>query len=223
MAYRDFRLEDLKAKFGIRTDRRQLFQRQKTKPVAPSPWILETLTLNELMPKTTEKAVSELVIAPVLLEVVSKNRDLLTLFSGEDLTADRLRGLNGEVDFIMLKTPKALEMKAPIINVTEAKLNQAMERAISQTAAQMTGAWVYNQKHGENTDHIFGVITNGSAWLFLKLENDVITADTEEYSISNLPELLGTWQVVVDSFRKFPATGLLALNEPALLVRREEG
>ncbi len=64
----------------------------------------------------------------------------------------------------------------------------------------MIGAYYFNKKHGSEATHIYGAVTNGSAWLFLKLEDNTLFLDTDEYGIINLPELLGVLQTVVNSF-----------------------
>jgi hypothetical protein len=65
----------------------------------------------------------------------------------------------------------------------------------------MYGARIYNQKHKNNIHDIYGCVSSGTDWQFMKLEGQTIWKDTETYTLSNLPELLGVWQIVIDFFR----------------------
>jgi hypothetical protein len=201
MAYRDFKLSDLENKFGI--EQRQVHLFDKIKPIEPSAWLIETLRKKRggIRP-TTEKAVSESTISAILTEVQELNQDRITLFSGENLNADRAAGLNGEVDFLFVNRPDVFEILAPVFNITEAKFNQAIERSIAQAAAQMLGARIFNQKNKNPTEIIFGCVTNANQWLFLKLEDKHLSIDKVEYSPNNLPELLGAFQTVINFYEK---------------------
>jgi hypothetical protein len=200
MAYRDFKLNDLNVKFGIHQREAKLFHNIKL--IQPSDWLFQTLERNQKKIRmTTEKAVSEAIIMPILSAVQENNEDELTLFSGENLLADKSVGLNGEVDFLFIKQPQAYEIYAPVINVTEAKLNKAIEKSIAQAAAQMVGARVFNQKNDNPIETIFGVVTNGDKWIFLKLEKELLLIDSDRYSSENLPELLGAFQLMADFYK----------------------
>jgi len=65
----------------------------------------------------------------------------------------------------------------------------------------MYGARVFNQKHKKNIETIYGCISTGTEWQFMKLEEQTIWKDTQIYSLANLPELLGVWQIVIDFFK----------------------
>jgi hypothetical protein len=199
MAYRDFKLADLEDKFGITQHQVQLFD--TVEPITPSLWLIETLRKKRKgIRATTEKAVSESTISAILTEVQELNEDKTTLFSGENLNADRASGLNGEVDFIFVNRPDVFEIVSPVINITEAKFNQAIERSIGQAAAQMIGARVFNQKHKNPIKTIFGCVTNSNQWIFLKLEDNNLWIDETEYSSRNLPELIGVFQKIVNFY-----------------------
>jgi co-chaperonin GroES (HSP10) len=149
---------------------------------------------------TTEKAVSEAIISTVLAEVQDRNVTKTTLFSGETLLGDKSAGLNGEVDFIFVGQADAPEIMFPVISITEAKLNQSIEKSKSQAIAQMKGAQVFNKKNNEKYETVFGVVTNGTQWIFMKLKGDTITFDDNEYLINDLPSILGVFQQIIDSF-----------------------
>lgn len=194
MAYRNFKLADLQENFGLTIQRQALFNTNQLLPVAPSNWLVSTLQRSHQMAVSTEKALSEYIISPILSEVKMNNQDTVSLFSGEVLNADRSQKLNGEVDFIFVQVPNAIEMQAPLICITEAKLHQGLERAIPQAAAQMIGAQVFNKKQKHELPVIYGAVTSGRTWLFLQLTQQNLIVDTDIYYLDNLPTILGIFQ-----------------------------
>ena len=199
MAYRDFKLEDLRAKFGIQNQETILFQNIIS--VEPSAWLAETLVRHVAsIRKTTEKAVSEATISPILSEIQNRNKHKISLFSGENLNADRKSGLNGEVDFLFVLDPLAYELTSPIISITEAKLSKAIYNSFNQAIAQMIGAQLFNQKKNQPYTTIYGSVTNGFEWRFFKLEEKTLHIDETSYTTNNLPQLLGVLQFIIDTY-----------------------
>ena len=199
MAYRDFKTIDLQEKFGIVNAQATLFP--DIKHMEPSSLLVQILERNRKSTSLrTEKAVSEALIAPILMEVLDHNQKKVTLFSGENLVADKALGLNGELDFLFLKSPYALDITAPIINITEAKLDRALIKAMNQCAAQMIGAQVFNRTHKSEQNTIYGAVTDGYEWRFVRLEGKILTLDKDQYNSANLPQLLGVLQTIIDFY-----------------------
>nr|WP_215610160.1 hypothetical protein [Leptothoe spongobia] len=69
----------------------------------------------------SEKARSEGIIYPVLLEVRRYLDRHISLFSGEEFNVDEAAGLSGRCDFLITRSPEILEIEAPAIVVVEAK------------------------------------------------------------------------------------------------------
>jgi hypothetical protein len=197
MAYRAFKEKDLKDKFGIQ------FQTTPfgylVKSISPTQRLVDTLEDAPLVTLSSEKAVSEGIIAPVLREVKRLNPLLIQIFSGEIIIADIASGLNGEIDFIITKEKNSIEPQSPIICVTEAKIGR-LDKAIPQAAAQMLGARVFNKKNGEQLDIIHGLITDGTSWRLLRLEGNTVFKDEKTYFTNDLPHLLGALQTVIDFY-----------------------
>ncbi len=199
MAYRDFKTIDLQEKFGIVNAQTKLFP--DIKHIEPSSLLVQILERNRQSTSLrTEKAVSEALIAPILMEVLEHNQKKVTLFSGENLVADKSLGLNGELDFLFLKAPYALDIAAPIINITEAKLDRALIKAMNQCAAQMIGAQLFNKTHKYEQNIIYGAVTDGYEWRFVRLEDKTLTLDKDQYNSANLPQLLGVLQTIIDFY-----------------------
>jgi hypothetical protein len=77
-----------------------------------------------------------------------------------------------------------------------------IDLGLEQCAAQMLGARVYNQKHKNPIETIYGCVTTGTEWQFLLLENNIFWVDTNRYYLNNLPQLLGILQTIVDFYKK---------------------
>jgi co-chaperonin GroES (HSP10) len=200
MAYRDFKLQELQDKFGVQQQAKVLFPNLKLIP--PSDWLIQTIQKKRRgLRITTEKAVSEAIISAVLIEIQERNYQKTTLFSGENLLADKHLGLNGEVDFMFVKQPEASEIVVPVISITEAKLNLSIEKSKSQAIAQMLGAQYFNNKSENPITVIHGVVTNGTQWLFMRLDGKMITVDENEYLINDLASIIGVFQEIIDFYK----------------------
>lgn len=107
--------------------------------------------------------------------------------------------LNGEVDYIFVRYPQAVELRDPIIAIAEAKKGD-IEGGFGQCAAQMYGARLFNRKAENKIEKIYGIVTTGVDWHFLLLENQTVFVDTHTYTIGNLPELLGILNWIVEQY-----------------------
>lgn len=168
--------------------------------IEPSQWLLTLLEVNKQLPLESEKAKSELLITPILNEIRLRNPHIFTYFSGYQFNVDAKRGLKGFCDFIISRKANAVFIESPLIAVVEAKHNQDLADALPQCIAEMVAAQIFNAQNGEEIPFIFGVITNGFEWLFLKLEQNQVTVDSQRYALQNLPPLLGAWQTLINQF-----------------------
>ena len=105
MSYRDFSLSDVISKFSLVTREDGTFFADRP-PLQPSPLLVETLRANIpiAVAISNEKVRSELVVAPVLMELKRLHPTALGFFSGVDLTADPDAGLTGTCDFLLSLT-----------------------------------------------------------------------------------------------------------------------
>ena len=140
-----------------------------------------------------------MIITPVLLEMMDKNQRAFTLFSGETLDVDGDQGLNGECDFILSKSKPTYTIQAPIFALVEAK-QHIIENSLGQCAAQMVGARLFNQLENQPLETIFGCVSSGEIWQFLKLEQQTIIIDEKRYFLDNLELLLDVLQKIIDFY-----------------------
>jgi hypothetical protein len=194
MAYSKFSLEEVILAFTLEEERKALFL--EVVPVQPSAWLLETLSKTNIMPAKSEKARSELIITPILLDMAEHHKDLITIFSGEELDGDSSKGLAGECDYILSKSPQSFSLKAPVFGLVEAKQN-IVENSMGQCVAQMLGAQIFNERKNNAITQIFGCVSNGDVWHFLRLVGKHLTIDTQKYYLDNLALLLGVLQHII--------------------------
>lgn len=138
----------------------------------------------------TEKARSELIIAPILIEIRKLFDKKISFFSGVELNVDKERDLTGFCDFIISQSPEQLFLTAPVITLVEAK-NENIMNGLGQCAAEMIAAKIYNDQENANLPKIYGVVTSGSVWKFLKLENNALHIDLDDYSIKEVTQIVG--------------------------------
>lgn len=167
--------------------------------VMPSDWLVKTLEIAKLVPLTNEKGKSERIISPIVTEVALAYLSQITLYSGEDLTIEGEKDLSGECDFFFSKHPRKSVMLAPIITLVEAK-DEDLEYGLAQCVAQMYAAQRHNQIEGKEVPFIYGCASTGGDWKFLRLEGKKVFVDTETYYLVQLPQLLGIFHQIIQSF-----------------------
>ncbi len=167
--------------------------------VKASSWLNQTLKNAKRMPLTNEKSKSERVISPILLEVALQYEKQITLFSGEDLTVDVQNNLSGPCDFFFAKHPRKSVMEAPIITLVEAK-NENFEYGQAQCIAQMYAAQLYNQQEGRAVPYIYGCAVTADVWKFLKLEDNHVYIDIENYYLIEIDKILGIFNQIIQGF-----------------------
>jgi len=188
MAYANFTLESLQQTFALSVLPRDLFS--GVLPVSAPTWLLEILRRGRTPALVSEKARSEFIVAPILLTCQELLKDAFTIYSGTYLDADPDRGLTGECDFILARTPPLPILQPPLMVILEAK-KQDIEEGLGQCAAKMVGAQVFNQRHQRPIAPVTGCVTTGETWQFLQLDNAELLIDTNRYFINELEKILG--------------------------------
>jgi hypothetical protein len=190
MAYNAFNLDRVRRDFSLTLEeRKDLFG--SVPEVAVSPVLRSLLDENVSLAIDvhTEKVLSELIIAPVLLEVRRLTGRRIGFFSGIAFDVSPEQGLSGFCDFILSRSPLQLVLTAPVMAVVEAK-NEDMKLGMGQCAAEMVAARLFNEREGEGPMTIHGAVTTGTAWRFLKLEGGTLFVDKTEYSLEPVGRLL---------------------------------
>lgn len=194
MAYSDFTLRTVQQKFAITESRHQLFQ--TVEEVPPSAWLLATLAKSRKLVIDTEKARSELLITPILLECIEITSKPFAYYSGQIFDVDAAKGLTGECDFILTQGQAYQTIHRPLLMMMEAKKG-VIEDGLGQCAAQMVAAQYFNQNE---IAPVYGCITTGEIWCFLRLEGKSLSIDSDRYYIDSLPNVLGVIKQIIESF-----------------------
>ena len=191
MSYSDFTLEKLAKSFQLTiSDRADMFA--NIPEMQASELLQEILRFNSplALAINTEKSRSEMIIAPLLIEIKKQLGSQISLFSGVDFNIDFERGLNGTCDFLISASPEQLFIKAPVIILVEAK-KENIVAGLGQCAAEMVAAQIFNQREENNIPCILGIVTSGNIWKFLQLEGKQLRIDFREYYLPDLNKILG--------------------------------
>jgi hypothetical protein len=191
MSYSDFNLKRVKQEFNLSfIEKNDLFA--AIEPVEISEYLRMTLDYNVplALAINTEKARSELIISTILLELKRQLNDQVSLFSGVNLDVDKNRDLSGFCDFILSKSPEQFYLSVPVLAIVEAK-NDQVTSGLGQCIAEMIAARIFNDREGNPISSIYGAVTTGSNWKFLKYENDAVYIDRPEYYIADVNKIMG--------------------------------
>lgn len=197
MAYSEFDVLSAETQLGVRSVLGPIFS--PLTPVGVPTWLTEHLHRGSELRVESEKARNEFIVAPILLAVRELSGNAITIFSGESFEVDRSQGLAGEVDFLLtLATgPAAVPViRAPVVAVVEAK-RQDIAGGLGQCMAQMVAARMFNERHGRPNARVYGCVTTGEDWQFLRLDGDVISYDTTRLYRSDLGRILAAFLEIV--------------------------
>jgi hypothetical protein len=198
MAFRDFAFPQVQERLGLRVEDVDLFT--KTPPLAVHEVFAAFLRdgTSLALANSTEKAKSEFIIAPVLLELRRTLGPKFALFSGVEWDFDASLGLNGDCNFILGRGPSQHIFQAPFIAIVEAR-NDLIRTGLGQCIAAMVAARMSHERAGLPTGTIYGAVSTGAAWKFLRLRGEVLAMDIPEYFIDNLSKIMGILRAMVES------------------------
>ena len=195
MAFRDFSFADIKDVFKVSIVEAPIEVSRTPLPV--DEFFIQFIEhgLGIASANSTEKARSEFVIAPILVQLQRATGSAFRLFSGVEWNHDRIRGLNGYCDFLLTHGENQYLLEPPFAVVVEAK-NEVIQSGFGQCMSAMIAAAEANAKAGA-VFPIFGVVTYGELWKLLRLENKVMTIDSNSYLVNDLPLLMGVLAGIV--------------------------
>jgi hypothetical protein len=191
MAYSDFKLSEIIQKFELTLN--EVSGLFADVPEEEPSNLLTTILKENIdlaVSINTEKARSEMIISPILLEVRRKLNNEISLFSGVDFNVDNQQGLNGFCDFLISLSKEQLFVRAPVITLVESK-NENLKSGLAQCIAEMLAAQLFNEQKQNAIKIIYGAVTIGTIWQFLKLEDKTISIDLTEYYIKDVKKILG--------------------------------
>lgn len=197
MSYSDFTLETVKKILNLNISTREnIFP--EVAPLPVSEHLQETLAYNVpfALASNTEKSRSEMIIAPILLELTKKFFNQISLFSGVEFNIEPSQGLSGNCDFLISRSSEFLLINTPVIVIVEAK-KENIKGGLGQCIAEMYAATLFNQREGNEDREIYGVVTTGEIWKFLKLSGTRVQVDLAEYFLNDVNKILGILAIAV--------------------------
>jgi hypothetical protein len=93
----------------------------------------------------------------------------------------------GLVDFLFAREAPGKTIIRPVLCIAEAKRADIDTHAYGQCIATMVAAQRYNGAAGP----IYGCVTTGSDWQFLRLQDQLVEIDPTLYYEKELPTILG--------------------------------
>ncbi len=197
MAFGDFTFPDVGPALGLAIDEADLYE--GVAPVALRADFAATLSegATVALAINTEKAKSEFIIAPLLLELRRSLNGSIGLFSGVEFNVDPSKKLNGLCDFFIYKASRQSCFSTLIASIDVAK-NDNLRNGLGQCIASTFAAALFNQKAGNTIPVVHGVVTTGGAWKFLRLAGSTVTLDLKEYYIDDPGRVLGISRSIVE-------------------------
>jgi hypothetical protein len=199
VSYSDFTLSKVQQEFSLKINEEVDFFASVLE-IQPSDFLNQILQNNLplALAINTEKSRSEMIIAPILIELRKTVNNKISLFSGTEFNVDIARGLNGTCDFLISLDPEQLFIKSPVFAIVEAK-KENLNAGLGQCLAEMVAAQIFNQQEGNQISTIYGVVTTGNIWKFLQLDKTEVHIDLTEYFVSSLGKILGILSLGISS------------------------
>lgn len=198
LTYSQLDFQDLREQFGVEI-RRRAFLPVPLTPLSPPSWLVEFLTGTELplAISKSEKALSEAIIYPILAAIQRHHKHSVGLFSGEPLAA---AGLAGVCDFIFSLSPDTFEARPPIVVLVEAK-RQDLLKAVPQCVGEMIAAQFINQAANVDFPTIYGCVTTGLQWQFLRLTDREATVDPQLFNFPAIGDIMAVLDWIIRQFK----------------------
>jgi hypothetical protein len=189
MAFSNFRYPDVIETFGLEERSTDLFAEVPAVPLGPPGQVaVRGAVLAQMV--HTEKARSEWLVAPILLDLWERGHGAVSLYSGVELVADEAEGLGGFCDFIIGRGPQLPRPRAPLAVVFEAK-NDSIPGGYGQCIAALVGLQRFNRKEGREVPTVYGCVTTGTDWRFLSLTGTALVFDEVVYEHTQPDRILG--------------------------------
>lgn len=197
MAYSDFDVTGAEMRLGVQVVVGAVFP--ELTPLPLPAWLADLLDRGRQLRVVSEKARNEFIVAPILLAVRELSGNTVAIFSGESFDVDRPAGLAGEVDFLLALLPAIPTLpviRAPVFTLVEAK-RQDIDGGLGQCIAQMVAAQRYNTRQDRPNVRVYGCVTTGEDWQFLRLDGVIVTCDPVRMYRNDVGRILAAFMHIV--------------------------
>ena len=158
-SYSKYTLAKVKDIFSLTTNEKvDLFI--DTPILEPSLFLQEILAYNLplALASNSEKARSEMIISPILIELRKQLQDKINIFSGIEFNVESDYGLTGVCDFIISNSSEQLFIRAPVVTLVEAK-KENINAGFGQCVAEMIAVQRFNENNNTSIPIIYGTPT----------------------------------------------------------------
>ena len=193
MAFSNLKLNDVKEKYGLEEFETDLFP--NLQPVVLSSNFIENFADFRSMPLPSLRAKSVFIIAPILLEAWKICNKRFCIFSDEKIDID-LEWVE-KCSFVLNLNPKTIDVENPFFILVQPE-NDNINLGFGECIAQMYAAQKFNEIKKRDIPVIYGCVTTGDDWQFLKLKENTITFDNKRFYLNEVSNILGAFQYIVD-------------------------
>jgi hypothetical protein len=142
------------------------------------------------------KSRSEWISTPILAEVHEQLQHQISLFSAIKFTVEPERGLDGYCDYLISRSREQYYLNTPAVAIVEAKKENSNE-GLGQCIATMYATQTFNARKANPVNVIYGSVTTGTNWKFLKLLGCDAIINSDEYPTREIERLIGLPQSLV--------------------------
>ena len=187
MPFTDFIPDSVQTKLGVKISLGQLFP--DLHPVSEPDWLSTMVAKTCFYARLNEKSRNAFIVAPILVAVRELSGDTITIMSGQHLDVDPEKGLTGECDFILVPENTIPILQSPLLIILQAK-NGDVERGVGECVAQMVAAQAFNERSGLVNKIVFGCVTTGEIWQFLRLIGTSVVVNHDRLYLDKLGRIL---------------------------------
>ncbi len=199
MNYNKFSFDRIKRRFNLNEVQKDLFE--GITPIEPSDWLKQTMEITADLPIKTEKARTEFILMPILLELRKRTKSMFTIYSGEYFNVEPREGLAGPSDIILSMGAESYSISSPVMSIVQAYKNN-LDLGLGKCVAQMIAADIFNEREDNNITTIYGCVTTGEQWLFLRLEGDTIQIHPHRFFLNELTDIIGMFQSMLNNCKE---------------------
>ncbi len=191
MALSDFRYPDVVRQLGLTEETsRHLFTAVPPVPAGAISRVALPIGTQLGTGAHSELSRSVWMVGPILGDLWDRYDGRICLIAGAELDGDPAAKLTGVCDFVVSRGPQRHVIGPPVLVMFEAK-RDSIPDGLGQCIAAMVGAQRHSLRAGEAADPMYGCVTTGSVWKFLRLSGTRLTTDATEYAISQVDQILG--------------------------------
>ncbi len=146
--------------------------------------------LSMVFSTSNERTRSECIVAQIMLGIALTHP--VSYFSGYPFEVDPALGLVGECDYLLSRSSLTFRIHPPVALIVEVKRD--LGRCLPHCLVELAAAQQFNG----SASAVYGVLTTGLEWQFLKLEGRVATVESTIYELEPVERIESILAAMVD-------------------------